>query len=97
MLLHRVEDTKFKDGYNRYSNSKHYHDYHAPTIIEKDKEQEEPKRDKFDHQAKWLLNGLKIQINALADEKVRAVYLGRGKFHKSGKIETAEGGMKKNA
>ena len=27
MLLHRVEDTKFKDGYNRYANPKHYDDY----------------------------------------------------------------------
>ena len=29
----------------------------------------------------------------LADEKVRAVYLGRGKFHKSGKVESAKGGQ----
>lgn len=34
MLLHRVEDTKFKEGYNRYTNSKHYKDYDASTIIE---------------------------------------------------------------
>lgn len=34
MLLHKVEDTKFKEGYNRYANSKHYNDYDAPTIIE---------------------------------------------------------------
>lgn len=27
MLLHRVEDTKFKNGYNRYANPKHYDDY----------------------------------------------------------------------
>ena len=33
MLLHRAEDTRFKDGYNRYANPKHYTDY-APTIIE---------------------------------------------------------------
>ena len=32
MLLHRVENTKFKDGYNRYANPKHYTD--APTAIE---------------------------------------------------------------
>lgn len=41
MLLHKVEDTKFKDGYNRYADSKHYHDYDTPTIIEADKDQEE--------------------------------------------------------
>ena len=27
MLLHRAEDTRFKKGYNRYGNSKHYNDY----------------------------------------------------------------------
>jgi len=27
MLLHRAEDTKFKEGYNRYGNSRHYDDY----------------------------------------------------------------------
>ena len=47
------------------------------------------------HEGKILVEG--SAEDALADEKVRAVYLGRGKFHKSGKIETAEGGMKKNA
>ena len=36
MLLHKVEDTKFKEGYNRYANSKHYNDYEAPTIIKAD-------------------------------------------------------------
>ena len=41
MLLHRVEDTKFKEGYNRYVNSKHYSDYNAPTIIEADKKSED--------------------------------------------------------
>jgi len=39
MLLHRAEDTKFKEGYNRYGNSRHYDDY-APTIIPADKEGE---------------------------------------------------------
>lgn len=33
MLLHRVEDTTFKEGYNRYGDSRHYDDY-TPTIIE---------------------------------------------------------------
>lgn len=47
------------------------------------------------HEGKILVEG--SAEDALADEKVRAVYLGRGKFHKSGKIETAEGEMKKNA
>ena len=31
MLLHLAEDTRFKNGYNKYTNAKHYHD--APTII----------------------------------------------------------------
>lgn len=31
MLLHRSEDTRFKTGYNRYANPKHYAD--APTTI----------------------------------------------------------------
>lgn len=34
MLLHRSEDTRFKTGYNRYANPKHYTD--APTIIPSD-------------------------------------------------------------
>lgn len=34
MLLHRAENTKFKKGYNRYGDSKHYKDYVAPTVIE---------------------------------------------------------------
>ena len=34
MLLHRTEDTRFKKGYNRYGNSRHYNDYDAPTVIE---------------------------------------------------------------
>lgn len=33
-LLHRTENTRFKKGYNRYGNSRHYDDYDAPTIIE---------------------------------------------------------------
>lgn len=45
------------------------------------------------HEGKILVEG--SAEDALADEKVRAVYLGRGKFHKSGKVEKAEGG--KNA
>lgn len=36
-LLHRAEDTKFKDGYNRYADPKHYKDYDAPTILEAEK------------------------------------------------------------
>ena len=32
ILLHRSEDTRFKKGYNRYVNPKHYTD--APTIID---------------------------------------------------------------
>ena len=32
MLLHRTDDTKFKDGYNKYADPKHYHDY-APIVI----------------------------------------------------------------
>lgn len=34
MLLHRAEDTRFKKGYNRYANSKHYDDMNAPTVLE---------------------------------------------------------------
>ena len=36
MLLHHAEDTRFKNGYNRYANPKHYSDfaYDAPTVIE---------------------------------------------------------------
>lgn len=34
MLLHRAENTRFKQGYNRYGDSKHYQDFDAPTIIE---------------------------------------------------------------
>ena len=45
------------------------------------------------HEGKILVEG--TAGDALADEKVRAVYLGRGKFHKSGRPETGEGG--KNA
>lgn len=41
------------------------------------------------HEGKILVEGTAEE--ALADEKVRAVYLGRGKFHKSGTTETAEG------
>jgi urea transport system ATP-binding protein len=41
------------------------------------------------HEGKILVEGTADE--ALADEKVRAVYLGRGKFHKSGTTETAEG------
>ena len=33
-LLHRVEDTRFKNGYNKYADPKHYHD--ATTIIPAD-------------------------------------------------------------
>lgn len=42
------------------------------------------------HEGKILVEG--SAEDALADEKVRAVYLGRGKFHKSGKVESAKGG-----
>ena len=38
MLLHRVENTRFKAGYNKYSDPRHYTD--APTIIPADKEGE---------------------------------------------------------
>lgn len=34
MLLRKSENTKFRKGYNRYKNPKHYEDYTAPTIIE---------------------------------------------------------------
>lgn len=38
MLLHRVEDTKFKKGYDRYGDARHYEDYmDAPTVIEASK------------------------------------------------------------
>ena len=37
MLLHRTEDTKFKEGYNRYGDSRHYEDY-APVVVPADKE-----------------------------------------------------------
>ena len=43
------------------------------------------------HEGKILVEG--TADDALADEKVRAVYLGRGKFHKSGKVESAKGGQ----
>lgn len=43
------------------------------------------------HEGKILVEGTADE--ALADEKVRAVYLGRGKFHKSGKVESAKGGQ----
>ena len=43
------------------------------------------------HEGKILVEG--TAEDALADEKVRAVYLGRGKFHKSGKVEAAKGGQ----
>ncbi|MBR4449576.1 MAG: urea ABC transporter ATP-binding protein UrtD [Treponema sp.] len=43
------------------------------------------------HEGKILVEG--TAEDALADEKVRAVYLGRGKFHKSGKVESAKGGQ----
>ena len=33
MLLHRAEDTRFKEGFNRYGDSRHYDDFDAPTII----------------------------------------------------------------
>ena len=35
MLLHRADDTRFKEGYNRYGNSRHYDDY-MPTVIPAD-------------------------------------------------------------
>ena len=38
MLLHRADDTKFKHGYNRYKNSRHYDDWESPTIIEEKNE-----------------------------------------------------------
>ena len=37
-LLRKAEDTRFKQGYNRYDETKRYHS--APTIIEADKESE---------------------------------------------------------
>lgn len=40
MLLHRAENTEFKQGHNRYGDSRHYDDY-APTIIEADLPKEE--------------------------------------------------------
>jgi urea transport system ATP-binding protein len=43
------------------------------------------------HEGKILVEG--TAEDALSDEKVRAVYLGRGKFHKSGKVESATGGQ----
>lgn len=43
------------------------------------------------HEGKILVEGSAEE--ALSDEKVRAVYLGRGKFHKSGKVESAKGGQ----
>ena len=33
-MLHRAEDTRFKNGYNKYADPKHYHD--APTVIPAD-------------------------------------------------------------
>ena len=42
------------------------------------------------HEGKILVEGSADEV--LADEKVRAVYLGRGKFHKSGKVENTNGG-----
>lgn len=36
MLLHRTEDTKFKEGYNRYGDSRHYEDY-APVVVPEEK------------------------------------------------------------
>ena len=39
MLLHHAEDTRFKRGYNRYANSRHYSDFdYAPTVIESEGE-----------------------------------------------------------
>lgn len=40
MLLHRAENTRFKKGYNRYADSRHYDDYNgnAPTIVESEDE-----------------------------------------------------------
>ena len=40
MLLHRAENTRFKKGYNRYGNSRHYDDFEAPTVLEASKERE---------------------------------------------------------
>ncbi|SEQ84577.1 urea transport system ATP-binding protein [Treponema bryantii] len=47
------------------------------------------------HEGKILVEG--TAEDALADEKVRAVYLGRGKFHKSGTVDSSEGELKKDA
>ena len=47
------------------------------------------------HEGKILVEG--SAEDALADEKVRAVYLGRGKFHKSGTVDSSEGELKNDA
>jgi urea transport system ATP-binding protein len=48
------------------------------------------------HEGKILVEGSANEV--LADEKVRAVYLGRGKFHKSGqKAESEISEERKNA
>lgn len=39
MLLHRTDDTRFKDGYNKYADPKHYHDY-MPAIIPAERSEE---------------------------------------------------------
>lgn len=39
MLLHKSENTKFKKGYNKYDNPRHYKDYEAPTIIKAEVEE----------------------------------------------------------
>lgn len=47
------------------------------------------------HEGKILVEGTADSV--LADEKVRAVYLGRGKFHKSGTAQSSELEERKNA
>jgi hypothetical protein len=44
MLLHRAEDTRFKDGYNKYADPKHYHDY-AHVIIPAERSEDAQKAD----------------------------------------------------
>ncbi len=64
---------------------------YAVVVVEHDMEFVRAVADKVTvmHEGKILVEG--TAEDALSDEKVRAVYLGRGKFHKSGTIEKSEG------